>query len=143
MNLGIYKQGQGHWTRLMSFLGWGTMFAWGASWLWGQLAKIDFARNEQGEFIVEPQYIRGGAALLVVIIGAILCYWFSYNNQRSGEFLISTESEMKKVNWSSKKEITGSTWVVVSIALLLGVVLFLIDLGFSTFFKGIGLLQSG
>ena len=50
---------------------------------------------------------------------------------------------MKKVNWSSKKEITGSTWVVVSIALLLGVVLFLIDLGFSTFFKGIGLLQSG
>lgn len=136
MNLGIYKEGQGFWTRLMSFMGWGVIFAWGAAWLWGQVARLPITG-------VEPQFVQGGVAGVVLIVGFVLCYYLCYNKPSTGEFLIATEGEMKKVNWSSKREIRGSTTVVVSIAVLLGLILFSIDIGFSTFFKWIGVLQSG
>lgn len=138
MNLGIYKEGQGFWTRLMSFMGWGVMFAWAAAWLYGQVGKADLKATG-----IEPQYFQGGAAIVVLLVGVVLCYAFCYNRPTTGEFLISTEGEMKKVNWSTKKEVRGSTMVVVTIAVLLGLSLFAVDVAFSTFFKWIGVLQSG
>lgn len=141
MNIGIYKQHQGHWTRLMTFMGGMTLFAWGAAWLAGQLKRIEFTRNADGSYAVEPQYIQGGAALIVLLIGAVLCYWLAYSKPSSSEFLIATEGEMKKVNWSSKRELIGSTWVVVSVAVLLAASLFMIDIGFSRFFQFIRVLN--
>ncbi|MDX2115608.1 MAG: preprotein translocase subunit SecE [Planctomycetota bacterium] len=142
MAAGIYKQGQGHWVRLLSFLGGMIMFAWGAAWLAGQILRIDFPRQDDGvTYVVDPQFVQGGAGLLVLIIGLALCYWLVYAKPASAEFLISTEGEMKKVNWSSRREITGSTWVVVSIALLIAAALFVVDIGFSKFFTAIGVLN--
>ncbi len=141
MDIGIYKQGQGHWTRLMTFMGGMVMFAWGAAWLAGQLRKGDFFRRPDGTYAVEPVFIQYGAAIIVVIIGAGLCYWFAYSRPGSGEFLISTEGEMKKVNWSSKKELVGSTWVVVGVAVILAACLFIVDIGFSRFFQAIRILN--
>jgi preprotein translocase SecE subunit len=63
------------------------------------------------------------------------------NGQRSGDFLINVESEMKKVNWTSKREVIGSTKVVILTLLLLGTFLAAIDLAFMTFFRWIGVLQ--
>lgn len=141
MNISIYKQGQGHWTRLMTFMGGMVLFAWGAAWLAGQLKKIEFERDATGAYIIEPQFVQGGAALVVIIVGAAICYWLTYARPASCEFLISTEGEMKKVNWSSRKELIGSTWVVVSVAVILATSLFLVDLGFSKFFQFIQVLN--
>lgn len=140
MNIGIYKQGQGHWTRLMTFIGGMTLFAWGAAWLAGQLTKIDL-RQEDGSYSIEPRLLQGAAGLTVIVVGAAICYWLAYSKPASSEFLIATESEMKKVNWSSWREVRGSTWVVVSIAVLLALSLFLVDLGFSNFFQLIRILN--
>ena len=41
----------------------------------------------------------------------------------AGTILIATDGEMKKVNWSTRKEIVGSTWVVVAATFLLTAVL--------------------
>ncbi|MBL8746944.1 MAG: preprotein translocase subunit SecE [Phycisphaerae bacterium] len=117
------------------------LFAWGAAWLAGQLKKIEIPRDANGAYVIEPQFVQGGTALLLIILGAAVCYWLAYSKPGSSEFLIATEGEMKKVNWSSRKELIGSTWVVVSVAVLLATSLFLVDLGFSKFFQMIQVLN--
>jgi preprotein translocase SecE subunit len=144
MNLGIHKQSEGYWVRLMSFLGVGIMFAWGAAWIAGQMGRIDLPRDATtNEFVIEPGLLKGIVGLVVLVIGAAVAYWFAYNRRASSEFLIATESEMKKVNWSTRREIIGSTWVVIGIAFFFAILLLLIDLSFSNFFKAINILQSG
>ena len=48
---------------------------------------------------------------------------------------------MKKVSWSSKREIMGSTKVVILFTLLMAFFLFLVDLLFQWFFSAIGVLK--
>jgi len=137
MAFGIYKQGQGYWTRLMTFLGLLLLFAWGGSWVKNQVEAIGFAEADRA-------LIWGWSSLIVILfVGAVIAYWVSYAKSSTGEFFIATEGEMKKVNWSSRKEVMGSTWVVIGVSLSLALVLLLVDLLFSTFFKAIGILDSG
>jgi len=143
MAFGIYKQGQGYWTRMMTLLGLLTVFGWGAAWLSNQLGLIQPPRDESGQYKIEPALIQGIGAFTVLIIGAAIAYWVAYANPKTSEFFIATEGEMKKVNWSTRKEIVGSTWVVIGISVLLAACLFVVDLAFSTFFKEIGVLQTG
>jgi preprotein translocase SecE subunit len=55
--------------------------------------------------------------------------------------MIATEGEMKKVNWSTRREIIGSTKVVILFTILLAVILFTVDIVFMTFFAWIGVLR--
>ncbi|MCK4850305.1 MAG: preprotein translocase subunit SecE [Phycisphaerae bacterium] len=55
--------------------------------------------------------------------------------------MIATEGEMKKVSWSSKKEIIGSTKVVIVTLLIMGLVLFLVDLFFMRLMKFLNVQQ--
>jgi preprotein translocase subunit SecE len=56
--------------------------------------------------------------------------------------MIATEGEMKKVSWSTKNEIIGSTKVVIMFTVLLALVLFVVDLAFQTMFSSIGVLKT-
>lgn len=141
MSYGIHKPGQGHWTRLLSFLGGMVMFAWGGAWLAGQLTKVDLPVNAAGETVVDLRFVQFAGGGLLLVLGAALSYWFAYSKARTVEFLISTEGEMKKVNWSTRREVVGSTWVVITVSLLLALSLFLVDLGFSKLFQEIGVLE--
>ena len=49
--------------------------------------------------------------------------------------------EMRKVNWSSRREIIGSTWIVISASFMLAAGLFAVDFLFSRFFALIGVLE--
>lgn len=142
MSFGIYKQGQGYWTRMMTFIGGSVLFAWGGAWLAAQVSKIDFAKNPDGSFVtMDPKYWQLLAGALTLIVGVALSYTFAYAKAGTGEFLISTEGEMKKVNWSTRREIVGSTWVVVGISVILAICLFVVDIGFSNFFQWIDVLE--
>lgn len=90
----------------------------------------------------EPIYIQAGAVGLVMLIGSILAYRFAGTKEGSVEFLIATDGEMKKVNWSTRKNVIDSTIVVILWAFLIAGGLFLVDLAFSNFFKLIGILQA-
>ena len=61
---------------------------------------------------------------------------------RTVDFLVATEGEMKKVNWSTRREIVGSTLAVITSAFILTVFCWVVDLGFSEFFKLINVLRS-
>ena len=57
------------------------------------------------------------------------------------DFMIATEGEMKKVNWSTRREIIGSTKVVILFTVLLALLLFVVDLSFQALFSWIGVLK--
>lgn len=129
----VYKSGQGYWTRMMSAVSGGVLVGFAAVWLWDQLSQL----SVEGEVI----YYQGGAAAAVLFVGGMMVYWLTYVRPKSSEFLIATEGEMRKVNWSSRREIMGSTWVVIAISVLIAVLLFVVDILFSKFFQMIGVLQ--
>ena len=72
-------------------------------------------------------------ALVCVVFGAII-YWLS-NIPTIADFLIAAEGEIKKVSWSSRKEIVNSTVIVISVVAIMAVGLGLVDLGFRVFFS--------
>lgn len=91
--------------------------------------------------IVSPLYVQGGIVAVVLVIGMILIFVFVGTQKRAVEFLIATDGEMRKVNWSSRREVMGSTWVVIAAAFLISATLFLIDQVFAFFFRSIDVLN--
>jgi preprotein translocase SecE subunit len=90
----------------------------------------------------EKTYLQGGVAAAVLLLGAIVILWFCYSNKRFSEFLIATEGEMKKVNWSSRREVFGSTWVVIGISVIIAAILFVTDIFFRWIAASIDLIQT-
>ncbi len=65
------------------------------------------------------------------------------NRPKHVDFLIATDSEMKKVNWSTRDELIGSTKVVIGFMILTAVFLFSVDIIFEEIFYLLGVLRSG
>ncbi|HCT45025.1 MAG: preprotein translocase subunit SecE [Phycisphaerae bacterium] len=76
-----------------------------------------------------------------MLLGAIALYIFVGANKKTVEFLVSTDGEMKKVNWTSYKEVKGSTMVVIAATFLIAGFLFIVDTAFSSFFSFINVLE--
>lgn len=131
----IYKKGQGYWTRLMSAIAWGTLALMGSVWVWDVLKGVRIGD-------VQPVYISAvGAVVFGVIIGGLL-YWFIGRSHRVVDFMVATEGEMKKVNWSTRREILGSTWIVIALTILIALLCFGCDLVFQAFFRAVNVLES-
>jgi len=132
MSVKIYKPGQGYWTRLLSAIGGGVLVAAGAEWLWRNLSILsnDYAR-----------YIQAAAVILMLAVFGFLLAWLIGSKPRTIDFMIATEGEMKKVNWPSRKEVVGSTWVVICCVVLLATLLFSADIVFAWIFQQVGILE--
>lgn len=131
----IYKPGQGHYTRLGTAVGGGVLILGGGDFLVGNLIF-----DSEGQWTLWLQY--GIPALLVVALGLAL-FWVTGVNRGTCDFFIATEGEMKKVSWSTRNELIGSTKVVIACTLLLGFLLAVVDLVFIRFFQLINVLRSG
>ena len=131
----IYKRGQGKWTRL------GTAFAAAAL---GLLTAYNIYLYAQVYLPIEnPVFARKMLILACVaflIVFTVVAFWAS-NKPRNVDFLIATDSEMKKVNWTTQGELYGSTRVVVLFLFCVAVFLFAVDLVFAKFFHLIRVLQ--
>ena len=135
MSIGIYKQGQGYWVRLMSAIGYGLVIMMGVAWLWDQLQGIQLGD-------MESVYIQGAVSILVVTFFGLIGYYLIGRKPKIVEFMISTEGEMRKVNWSTRREIAGSTILVILLTLFIALFCQLADLGFSAFFQWADVLQT-
>jgi preprotein translocase SecE subunit len=135
MALTIKKPGQGYWTRMLSAIGAGVMLLACLAWLWNEL---------QGAFTEDSTRttVQAIVACLIVLGGGGLFYWIM-NKDKVVDFFIATESEMRKVNWPAKRELIGSTWVVICGAVFMAVLLVVIDVCFTLFFSEIGILHTG
>lgn len=92
--------------------------------------------------VIPQLYLQAIVAGSIILVGTLLIGYFVAANRRSAEFLIATDAEMKKVNWTTYKHIRGSTIVVIVAAFLIAGILFIIDMGFSWFFRFIDVLES-
>lgn len=99
--------------------------------------------RSQGIPIFDPVYLQGGAAIGVIVLGLFSIYWFVGRSPGSVDFLIATDGEMKKVNWSTRQIIIDSTSVVIGATFLIAFLLFLFDSVFSQLATLSGLLGTG
>ena len=124
----IYKPGQGKYTRMSTLIG---------VLVVGFVGMVELSSALRA-WLSEP-YVRFGLPTLLFIALGLLMFWL-VNRQRSADFLIATESEMKKVSWSSRKEIVGSTKVVLVTTFVLAGILAVVDLLFTMLFKTFGIM---
>ena len=124
----IYKRGQGKYTRIVTFVSAIVIGGWGA-WL--------LSEKFAGYPTTRQPLLRYGAPTLLLAALAVLTFWI-VNRPRSADFMIATESEMKKVSWSSRREIAGSTKVVILTTVILAALLFGVDMVFTFFFRFLG-----
>ena len=130
----IYKPGQGTYVR------WGT--AGGAALI--AIAGIFFINDQLSRLAVTQQTlltIQASLSVVLLVTAGIVIYWLVGRKRNFVDFLIATEGEMKKVNWSTRREVIGATKVVIVTVFALSFILFIVDLFFIVFFSGIGVLK--
>ena len=135
----IYKKGQGYWTRMGTAIG-----AAGLGFMISYLI-YDKLPTFVPQTSVHQQQIAHRISLTVALVFlAAYSFWaFRFTNKPSNvDFLIATDSEMKKVNWTTRKELIGSTKVVIWFMLIIALFLFACDLLFGAFFHLIGVLRT-
>ncbi len=130
----IYKSGQGYWTRLLTFLGFLLLGALTAHFLYSQ-TKGWLSTDATTSRSIALGIAAGFMAAWLLVEHVVL------NKQKNAEFLIATDSEMKKVNWTSRRELIGSTKVVIFFMFLTTFVLFSYDLVFHTIFWAMTVLK--
>ncbi len=113
----------------------GALVAWGAIYVHDQLQVYEDVEGWWGLFITT------GIPILFAVVVGCLAWWVVFGKRTSGDFMIATEGEMKKVNWSTRSEVIGSTKVVILFTALMAAVLFVVDLAFQGFFRFIGVLK--
>jgi len=134
--LAPYKTEQGKNTRTGTMAAAFVLIAWGTYFLYDQL------RIYEGDAWWQL-LITVGIPLSFGIVAFAVSWWACFTNRTAGDFMIATEGEMKKVSWSSRREVIGSTKVVIAFTLLMAVFIFGVDLIFQAFFQWIGVLKSG
>ena len=106
----IYKPKQGVRGRLVLLGAAAVVAVFGGRWLYGELIQKPAAWSYGVSF---------GVGVVVLGVAA----WLA-NFPRLVDLLIETESELKKVSWSSRKDLWKSTWVVIVTILIMGVFMF-------------------
>lgn len=127
----IYKRGQGKYTRVTTFVAGVVLAAIGAHWLSERLDGV----GGQAYGV----YLQYGIPVVMLAGVAWLMFWV-VNRPSSADFMIATEGEMKKVSWSSRREIVGSTKVVIFTTFALALLLTLVDVIFQNVFQWINVV---
>jgi preprotein translocase SecE subunit len=122
MKFDIYKRGQGKNTRLWSGLGAALIVALGCMRLYTKLEASDLG------LWVEVMVPAG------VVVALWLLIFLAVNKPTIADFMITAEGEMKKVSWSSRKEIAVSTFIVIFVVVFMAILLGVTDFSFQLFF---------
>lgn len=128
-----YKAEQGKNVRWGTFIGIGFLIAWGAKYIYDRLRVYE---DTSLGFVLTT-----GIPILFAVGLGLLTWWATFVHPKASDFMIATEGEMKKVSWSSKKEVVGSTKVVIVVTILLSLIIFIVDIAFQMFFRLIGVLK--
>jgi|SRR5687767_12340418 len=146
----IYKKGQGYWTRMGTALGAGLLIALTVWFFYQQLPVWLTPAFTPANPTPEQVRAAGPTARNVtlgictaMLLGFAALAWRLMNKPSNADFLIATDGEMKKVNWTSRRELIGSTKVVIFFMFLIAFILFAIDIIFGYFFQLIRVLDTG
>lgn len=162
----VYKHGQGYWTRMGTAFGGILLIVVTALFVHEQAATrlsgafytpqvveagmnadqitaINTANNIASQHSAQTASYVALGLTAATVIGLALLFWYLLNKPRNADFLISTDVEMKKVQWGTFQELMGSTRIVIFFLAIIVLLLFLIDVGTGLLFQVIGLLKFG
>jgi preprotein translocase subunit SecE len=125
---GLYKPGQGLYTRVGTAIGAGLIALFGSHFMYERITS-------------ENAVVKMGIPFLFLALCGAIIYWVVGSYRKTNDFFIDTEGEMKKVSWSTRREVIGSTKVVLLFTVLMASILFLVDIAFMFFFSAIGVLE--
>lgn len=123
MFMKVYKPGQGKHTRLWSGFAVAIAVALGC---WRLYEKLEASTSNLWIATMIPVGV-------FVTLGTVI-FWL-LNKRSLADFLIAAEGELKKVNWSSRKEIAVSTLVVIVVVIAMAVLLGTTDMVFQMVFS--------
>ncbi|BBM85568.1 preprotein translocase subunit SecE [Candidatus Uabimicrobium amorphum] len=141
--LPIYKKKQGQVVRWTAFLTFVALWLFATYRCFGSFPEWEWTSTVYMEGIVIPLIdyslpvvtpkllVSLGIGLLLIIMSAYFCFL----SQRTSDFLIDTESEMRKVSWPTMKEVVKSSTVVIIAIIILALYLFVVDIGFDSIFQ--------
>ena len=118
----IYKGNQARNTRLGFAIGLSVIVCYGCYNLYQWLNGLSLNVQSQNKLLISTLV---PAAVLAVFSG--LSFWL-VNKPGIADFMIVSEGELKKVNWSSKDELFVSTVVVISVVIIMAALLGFSDL---------------
>jgi preprotein translocase SecE subunit len=122
MSMEIYKRGQAEYTRLGTGFAVAGVVAIGCWRLYERLRATDL-----------NLWIVAMVPIAVLVATAAATYWL-LNKPYVADFMIAAEGELKKVNWSSRKEIAVSTAVVIIVVVAMAILLGATDMVFQLVF---------
>ncbi|HUX02077.1 MAG TPA: preprotein translocase subunit SecE [Phycisphaerae bacterium] len=120
MGLQLYKIGQGRYLRAGTGVAVALVDLVVAYYLYTLLLKY------VADTLTYKVYLAYGIPA-VLFAGLGVAAFFYMNRPNVVDFLVATESEMKKVSWSSRAELLGSTGVVILTVVALADLIFLLD----------------
>ena len=126
----IYKKEQGRYVRVATVIGVGVVALVLAYYVWVLLERhlpggMPAAPGAAAAVTYKVYVEYAVPALLFVGLTAVSLLYM--NKPVVVDFLIATESEMKKVSWSSRRELIGSTAVVLVTVFLLALFIWVAD----------------
>lgn len=124
------------------------MAVYGGYWMYSLLIELPSISEKLPSILgIELTWGLFGGALVFAILGGTIALLTTgadvgikkldvFTNS-SVDFLIETEAELKKVSWPSREELTGSTFVVIFVTIILGIYIVGVDYIVSTIMKRI------
>jgi preprotein translocase SecE subunit len=153
----IQKKGQGYWTRMGTAIAIVMVGVFTAYNLFVNIPSLmsspTFAPTTNVQLLADQAaqaaasehrhfQIALGVSAGFLIGWLALGYWMM-NKPANVDFQIATDSEMKKVNWTSRKDLIASTKIVIIFMFSVAIFLFLVDISFQYLFHIIGVLKTG
>ncbi len=125
----IYKRGQGKYTRLWSAFAVAVIAGLGCLRLYRRLEAASLGLSNKTTLWIATMVPAG-----LFVILALVIFWL-VNKPSVADFMVAAEGEMKKVSWSSRQEITVSTFIVIVVVIIMALLLGTTDISFSAFFS--------
>lgn len=147
--MAIYRKGEGSWSRGIAAATFFAVALFGARRVSEVLVETAWGR---GVLWASPVGELTGARLAagLVLSACVAGIWILLNHVRSVDFLIDTETELRKVSWpvdpsqprfaDRYRELIQSSFIVITSVLVMGVALFVYDLALGS---GIRLILGG
>lgn len=119
----IYKPGQGKYTRL------GSGFAAAAIVVVGCVSLYRLLSDGDRSLWITTM------VPVVIAVGLIAVVYWLMNKPVVADFMIAAEGELKKVNWSSRKEVAVSMIIVIVVVFAMAILLGVTDVVFQFVFR--------